>query len=102
MRIRPQLAGLCRRVDQHRVGSNARSAGDRGAIESVVERIVRLIAEREAAQRAVARDGVRTPFDPVANVVKPAGEWLADAGAVIAMSGPACGPGDQGAAQQAL
>src|SRR6266849_4972092 len=89
-------------MNQHRIGSGGSRTGDRSTIEPVVERMLRLIAEREAAQGAIARDRMSVPFDTVANVVELAGERLPDAGAVIAMSGSANGAGDQGGAEQAL
>src|SRR6266849_1728724 len=89
-------------MNQHGIGLDGSRAGDRGTIEPVVERMLRLIAEREAAQGAIARDRMGVPFDAVANVVELAGERLPDAGAVIAMSDSAHGAGDQGGAEQAL
>src|SRR5215831_11920992 len=90
-------------MDQHRIGLRARShAGNRDAIEPVIERLLRLIAKRKAAQRAVARDGMSVPFDPMANVVEPGRERLPDAGVVVAMPGSTYAAGDHGGAQQPL
>ena len=42
------------------------------------------------------------PFDPVPHVIKERGERLADARGVVAVADPACAPGDQRRAHQAL
>src|SRR5215470_8251919 len=90
-------------MDQHGVRLRGRSrTGNRDAIKPEVERLLRLVAERKAAQRAVARDGMSAPFHPMANVVKPGRERLPDACAVVAMPGSMHAARDDGSAQQPL
>src|SRR5579871_5179439 len=102
IRLRPQLAVLGSPMNEQRIWPGGSRARDHGAVESVIEGMLRIIAERETAQGAVAQNGMGVPFDAMANVVERAGERLANAGAAVAVADSANGAGNQRTAQQAL
>ena len=87
-------------MQQHRVAFG-RSAKAR-AVEPEIGRALRRIAEREAAQDAIALDRMQRAADAVANVVERRRERLADARGVVAVA-PAMGEArDDRGAQQTL
>ena len=98
--LRPLLGGARRGVQQHGVTPvrNAKS----GAVEPVVGRTLRHVAQRQAAQRPVARDRVQIAADTVTHVVECGGERLADARPIVTMPPSVRHARDNGGAQQAL
>src|SRR5262249_17796546 len=90
-------------MNEDRIGLNVRSrAGNGGTIEPEIERLFRLVAEREAAQHTVAHDSVSVPLDLMTNVVESARQRLPDAGTVVAMLGSPHIVGNYGGTQQSL
>ena len=100
MRFRPLLARLGGCVQQHRIALSG--GGKARAVEAEIGRALRRVAERQAAEDAVALDRVQRAADAVAHVVEQRGQRLADAGGVVAVAPAVREAGDDGGAQQAL
>ena len=100
IRFRPLLGEPRRGVQQHGVAlARLRKAR---ALEPEVRLALRRVAERQAAQDAVARDRMLLAADRVAPVVEPRRQRLADAGGVVAVAAPMRQPRDHGRAHQPL
>src|SRR5450631_4907177 len=100
MRLQPLLFRPCRGVQQHGIALRWRS--EARAVEPEIGRALRRIAERQAAEDAVALHRMEVAADAVADVVEHRGERFADACGVVAMAPPMRKTGDDSGTQQAL
>ncbi len=73
-----------RAVKQQCVALSNRGA-QRCAVEAVIRRSLRLVAERETGEPTVALDRMQAPRDLMTHIVEPRGQWLADTVTVVAM-----------------
>ena len=88
-------------MQQHRISLGGRG-GQTSAVEPIVGRALRHIAERQAGEDAVALDRVQRAADSVTHIVKDGGQRLADAVSVVAVPTSARDAGHDAGAQQAL
>ena len=92
--LRPFLVGAGGGVQQHGVRFGGRPGQSR-AVEAEVRRTVRGITQRQAGQRAVARNRVLVPLHLVDHIIERAGEHLLDAVGIVAVAAAARGARNQ-------
>ena len=92
--LRPFLVGPGGGVQQHSVRFGGR-LGQSRAVEAEVRRTVRRIAQRQAGQGAVSRNGVLIPLNRMGHIIERAGEHILDAVGIVAVAAASRGARNQ-------
>src|SRR5262249_44905619 len=100
-RLRPFLFGPRGRMKQYAVGLSARFR-DNLAREPIIDGATGGITEREAGQRAIARDGMEVARYAILNIVEPRRRPLTNAVRVVAVPAAASQPRDERGAHEPL